>query len=104
MAIDVLHKKPVFDNIYAGLSGACIKPIALRMVHQASKAVGIPIMGMGGIYSGTDALEFLMAGARCVQVGTANFINPLALKNIIKELTDYCEKENININDIINII
>lgn len=104
MAIDVLHKKPIFDNIYAGLSGACIKPIALRMVHQTAKAVKIPVMGMGGIYSCSDALEFLMAGARCVQAGTANFVNPLALKNIINELEAYCEKENINIKDIINII
>lgn len=104
MAIDVLHKKPVFDNIYAGLSGACIKPIALRMVYQTAKAVDIPIMGMGGIYSATDALEFLMAGASCVQAGTANFINPLALKNIINELERYCEAENLYIKDIINII
>jgi dihydroorotate dehydrogenase (NAD+) catalytic subunit len=104
MAVDIKNKKAVFDNIYAGLSGACIKPIALRMVHQASKAVKIPIMGIGGIYSAQDVIEFMMAGASCVQVGTANFMSPFALKNIISDLQQYCENENLYLKDIINII
>jgi len=104
MAINVLHKKSVFDNIYAGLSGPCIKPIALRMVHQVSHAVDIPVMGMGGILTYKDALEFMMAGARCVQIGTANFINPYVLTNIICELGQYCEREDIFIKDIIGIV
>lgn len=104
MAVDIKNKKAVFDNIYAGLSGACIKPIALRMVHQVSKAVKIPIMAIGGIYSAQDVIEFMMVGATCVQVGTANFTNPFALKNIISELQQYCESENLYLKDIINII
>jgi dihydroorotate dehydrogenase (NAD+) catalytic subunit len=104
MAVDIKSKTAVFDNVYAGLSGACIKPIALRMVHQVSKAVKIPIMGIGGIYSAQDVLEFMMVGASCVQVGTANFINPMILKSMIKELEQYCEDENLYLKDIINII
>lgn len=104
MAVDIKNKKAVFDNIYAGLSGACIKPIALRMVHQVSKAVKIPIMAIGGIYSAQDVIEFMMVGATCVQVGTANFTNPFALKNIISELQQYCESEDLYLKDIINII
>ena len=69
-------RKPVFENIYAGLSGPAIKPIALRMVHEVCKNVSIPVMGMGGITTAQDAIEFIMAGATCIQVGTANFMNP----------------------------
>jgi dihydroorotate dehydrogenase (NAD+) catalytic subunit len=104
MAVDIKNKKAVFDNVYAGLSGACIKPIALRMVHQVSKAVKIPIMGMGGVYTVQDVLEFMMAGASCVQVGTANFIDPVRLKSIINELEQYCKDEDLYLKDIINII
>ena len=75
MAIDIHKRKPVFENIYAGLSGPAIKPIALRMVHEVCKNVSIPVMGMGGITTAQDAIEFIMAGATCIQVGTANFIN-----------------------------
>ncbi|KXZ39100.1 dihydroorotate dehydrogenase (NAD+) catalytic subunit [Alkalithermobacter thermoalcaliphilus JW-YL-7 = DSM 7308] len=95
MAINIDKRKAIFDNIYAGLSGPCIKPIALRMVHQVCKNVSIPVMGMGGITNYKDALEFIMVGATCIQVGTANFINPRIGIDIINGIKDYMEKENI---------
>ncbi len=104
MAIDIQNRRAVFDNVYAGLSGAAIKPIALRMVHQAAKAVNIPIMGIGGIYSGRDVLEFLMVGASCVQIGTAGFIRPTKLMEILAELKAYCEENDLFLKEIINII
>ena len=96
MAIDINKKKPVFENIYAGLSGPAIKPIALRMVHEVWKAVNIPVMGMGGITTWQDAIEFIMAGATCIQVGTANFINPRIGIDIIEGIKKYMEEEGIN--------
>lgn len=105
MAIDVRRKKAVFDNIYAGLSGPAIMPIALRMVHQTAKAVKIPVVGMGGITTANDALCFLMAGAKAVQVGTANFIRPTAILDIIDGLENYCRENNLkNIGEIVGII
>ncbi len=104
MAIDIQNRRAAFDNVYAGLSGAAIKPIALRMVHQAAKAVNIPIMGIGGIYSGRDVLEFLMVGASCVQIGTAGFIRPTKLMEILAELKAYCEENDLFLKEIINII
>ena len=95
MSIDINKRKPVFENIYAGLSGPAIKPIALRMVHEVCKNISIPVMGMGGITSGKDAIEFIMAGATCIQVGTANFINPRIGLEIIDEINNFMEKENI---------
>lgn len=95
MAIDINKRKPIFENIYAGLSGPAIKPIALRMVHEVCKNVSIPVIGMGGITSGKDAIEFIMAGATCIQVGTANFINPRIGLQIIDEIYGFMEKENI---------
>ncbi|MDC0719619.1 dihydroorotate dehydrogenase [Nannocystis bainbridge] len=87
MAIDVRTRRPKIATTYGGLSGPAIKPIALRMVHQVARALpDLPICGMGGILSGEDALEFLMAGARCVQVGTANFAEPGACVRITEEL------------------
>jgi dihydroorotate dehydrogenase (NAD+) catalytic subunit len=87
MAIDVRTRRPRIATTYGGLSGPAIKPIALRMVHQVATALpDLPICGMGGILSGEDALEFLMAGARCVQVGTANFAEPGACARITREL------------------
>jgi len=86
MSVDIYNRKPVFNNMYAGLSGPAIKPIALRMVHEVCQNVEIPVMGLGGITSGKDALEFIMAGATCIQVGTANFINPYSCLEIIKEI------------------
>ena len=96
MAIDVKRKKAVFDNVYAGLSGPAIRPIALRMVHQVAHAVQIPVVGMGGIASAEDALAFLMVGARAVQVGTMTFANPGAMLEIIDGLSAYCAKERLN--------
>ena len=79
MAIDIHRRKPVLGNIYGGLSGPAVKPVALRMVHQVYKGVTIPIIGLGGIMTGTDAIEFMMAGAQAVQVGTATMVDPTAI-------------------------
>ena len=94
LAIDIHKRKPVFDNVYAGLSGPAIKPIALRMVHEVSKNVDIPVMGMGGITSAKDAIEFIMAGSTCIQVGTANFINPKIGLEIIDGIEKFMERRN----------
>lgn len=94
MAIDIYKKKPVFKNITAGLSGPCIKPIALRMVYEVSKAVNIPVIGMGGISCWQDAVEFIMAGACAVQVGTMNFIKPDICLDIVKGIETFMIKNN----------
>ena len=105
MAIDVQKKRAVFENVYAGLSGPAILPIALRMVHQVAHAVQIPVVGMGGIASTEDALKFLMAGAVAVQVGTMTFANPNAMRAIIDGLADYCKSEGLqNLQEIVGII
>lgn len=105
MAIDINKKKPIFENTYAGLSGPAIKPIALRMVHQVAKAVQIPIMGMGGITTWQDAIEFIMAGASIIQVGTASFMNPKISLDILNGMEKYLEDNNIkNISEIRGII
>jgi len=105
MAVDIDKRRPVFNNKYAGVSGPAIKAIALRMVHEAAQNVDIPICGVGGIASGRDALEFIMAGASLVQIGTANFIKPDICVDIINEIEVFLIKENIeNINEIIGII
>ncbi|PSJ32231.1 diguanylate cyclase [Peptostreptococcus russellii] len=95
MAIDIKNKKPVFDNVTAGLSGPAIKPIALRMVYEVCKAVSIPVVGMGGIMNAGDVIEFIMAGATCVQIGTANFTDPKIGEKIIADLNKYMEENNI---------
>ena len=101
MAIDIHKRKPVFNNVYAGLSGAAIKPIALRMVHSVCKQVHIPVIGIGGIYTAEDVLEFMMAGASAVQIGTVNFNDPLAGRNVLEELSALCQREVItDINEI----
>lgn len=92
MAIDIKKKAPVFNNVYAGLSGPAIKPIALRMVHQVCKAVNIPVMGLGGITTWEDAIEFIMAGATVVQVGTATFMKPDISMDIIEGMERYLEE------------
>lgn len=92
MAIDINKKKPVFNNGYAGLSGPAIKPISLRMVHQVSHAVNIPVMGLGGITTWQDAIEFIMAGATVIQVGTATFMKPDMSLEIIAGMEQYLEK------------
>jgi len=95
MAVDVETKKPKLDNIFGGLSGPAIKPIALRMVYQVASRVKIPVIGLGGISSGNDALEFMIAGAKAVEVGTANLVDPEATLKIIQELKEYCQKKGI---------
>ncbi|MDD6794414.1 MAG: dihydroorotate dehydrogenase, partial [Clostridiaceae bacterium] len=105
MAIDPYKRKPVFNNVYAGLSGPAVKPVALRMVNEVAKAVNIPVIGLGGICSGIDAIEFMMAGASAVQIGTVNFTNPLAGKEIIEEMEAFCIEQGIkDINEIVGII
>jgi len=105
MAIDIYKRKPVFNNITAGLSGPAIKPIALRMVYEVSKAVDIPVIGLGGIASGKDAIEFMMAGASAIQIGTINFVNPMAGKEIILEMEAFLKEQGIkDINEIVGII
>jgi len=105
MAIDIKKRKAVFDNIYAGLSGPCVKPVALRMVHEVSKAVNIPVCGLGGIMTATDAIEFIMAGATLIQIGTANFIKPDIAVDIINGISEFMDKEGINsLNEIKGII
>ncbi len=96
LAIDVDNKKAVFENKTAGLSGPCIKPIALRMVYEASNATNLPIIGMGGISNYRDCLEFIMAGASAVQVGTSNFVDFNTMINIVDDLEKYMQKENLN--------
>lgn len=105
MAIDIYKKKPVFNNVTAGLSGPCVKPIALRMVYEVSNAVSIPVIGLGGITTGEDTIEFMMAGASAVQIGTVNFIDPMSGKRIVSEMEEFLKKQGINdINQIIGII
>ena len=105
MAIDIKRGRPVFDNVYAGLSGPAIKPIALRMVHQVAHAVKIPVMGIGGIATWQDAIEFIMAGATTLQVGAASFMNPSISMEIIDGMEDYLEKNRIsNISEIRGIL
>ena len=105
LAIDINAKKPVFQNIYAGLSGPAIKPIALRMVHQVARAVKIPVMGMGGISNAGDAIEFIMAGASVIQVGTASFIDPSRPIEIVGGIEKYLSDNKIgDIREITGIV
>ena len=99
LAIDINKRKPVFENIYAGLSGPAIKPIALRMVNEVSKNIEIPVWGMGGITTANDAIEFIMAGSSCIQVGTANFINPKIGLEIIDGIEKFMKQEGIKTLD-----
>lgn len=102
MAIDINSRKPKLANVVGGLSGPAIKPIALRMVWQAARAVKIPVIGIGGITTAADAIEFLLAGASAIQVGTANFVNPQATKDILKGLKDYlCKNKMESVRDFI---
>ncbi|MGI6151874.1 MAG: dihydroorotate dehydrogenase [Christensenellales bacterium] len=95
MAIDPVARRRIIANKTGGLSGPAIKPVALRMVYEASKAVGLPIIGMGGIMTGRDVAEFMLAGASAVMVGSATVFDPLALPRIIDELRDFCEQNQI---------
>ena len=96
MAIDVVKRRPVLANNTGGLSGPAIKTIALRMVWQVCQAVEVPVIGVGGITTARDALEFLIAGATAVQVGTANFINPRATMDIVSGIEDYLIENNLH--------
>ena len=101
MAIDAEKRRPKLSTITGGLSGACVKPIALRMVWQVAKAVKIPVIGLGGISSATDAIEFLLAGASAVEIGTANFIDPTISVKVAKGIVEYCERHGTkNVSDL----
>ena len=105
LAIDIKKRQPVFNNGYAGLSGPAIKPIALRMVNQVCKAVDIPVMGMGGISTWQDAVEFIMAGATVVQIGTATFMKPDKALDVIAGMERYCEENGLrNISEVRGIV
>lgn len=105
MSIDVERRRPCLSTITGGLSGPAVRPVAVRMVWQVAHAVNIPVIGLGGIMNGRDALEFLMAGAKAVEVGTANFIDPAVTVKIIDEIEDYCHRHGIaDINELIGII
>lgn len=96
LAIDIYNRKPIFNNITAGLSGPCIKPIALRMVYEVNQVVDVPIIGIGGITTGRDAIEFIMAGATAIQVGSGNFIKPDISLDIIREIEDFMKEQGVN--------
>ncbi len=95
MAIDLEKKKPVLANVIGGLSGPAIKPVALRMVYQTAAAVKIPVIGIGGIETAEDALEFMLAGASAVQVGTANFVNPKVSEELVDGISDYVKMQKL---------
>ncbi len=96
MAIDVERRKPCLSTITGGLSGPAVRPVAVRMVWQTAKAVNIPVVGLGGIMNGRDALEFILAGATAVEVGTANFVDPSVTMKIIDYIEEYCDRHRIN--------
>jgi dihydroorotate dehydrogenase (NAD+) catalytic subunit len=105
MAINVEGRKPMLSTITGGLSGPAVKPIAVRMVWQVAKAVKIPVIGMGGIMNAADAIEFMLAGATAVQVGTANFVDPAVCPKIIDGIEDYLIRHRINdVNELIGVI
>jgi dihydroorotate dehydrogenase (NAD+) catalytic subunit len=102
MAIDANSRKPILSTITGGLSGPCIKPLALRMVWDVYNAVKVPVIGMGGIMNATDAMEFILAGSAAIQVGTANFIDPKVSVKILNGIEEYCDQHNIeDINDLV---
>lgn len=96
MAVDVERRKPILSTVTGGLSGPAVRPVAVRMVWQVAKAVSIPVVGLGGITDAHDALEFIMAGATAVQIGTANFIDPTTCVKVIEGLEDYCSRHGVN--------
>lgn len=95
MAIDAETRRPKLSMVTGGLSGACVKPVALRMVWQVAKAVKIPVVGLGGISNATDAIEFLLAGASAIEIGTANFIDPAISGKVAVGINDYCERHGV---------
>ena len=101
MAINYKTRRPILYNNHGGLSGACVKPVALKMVWDCYNAVKIPIIGMGGVQSYTDVLEFMICGARAVQVGTYNFTEPMGAYNIVKDLEEYVKAQDMDVNDLV---
>ncbi|MDE6550840.1 MAG: dihydroorotate dehydrogenase [Clostridia bacterium] len=101
MAVDYKRRRPILANNTGGLSGPCVKPIALRMVWECYNAVKVPIIGLGGITSYTDVLEFMICGARAVQVGTANISDPYAAHTIARDLEEYCRSNDIDVNTLV---
>ena len=100
--VDAERRRPRLSTITGGLSGACVKPVALRMVWQVANAVKIPVIGLGGISSATDAVEFLLAGATAIQIGTANFIDPAITVKVVEGIEEYLKRHNFNsVQDII---
>lgn len=105
MSIDVERRQPHLSTITGGLSGPAVRPVAVRMVWQTARAVNIPVIGLGGIMNGRDAIEFMLAGATAVEIGTANFIDPMVTMKVIDYMEDYCERHGIkDINEIIGCI
>ncbi len=96
MAVDVERRRPVLSTVTGGLSGPCIRPIAVRMVWQVSNAVSIPVVGLGGIAGGRDAMEFILAGASAVEIGTANFVEPDVTERTVRWIDDYCRRHDIS--------
>lgn len=96
MAVDVEKRRPMLANVTGGLSGPAIRPLAVRLVYEVSQTVDIPVVGIGGISTARDALEFLIAGARAVQIGTANFFDPLSAVKVVEGLHDYCESHQLS--------
>lgn len=102
MAINAEKRRPVLSTVTGGLSGACVKPIALRMVWQVSRVVKIPVVGLGGIMNATDAIEFMLAGATAVQIGTANFIDPAVTVKVVEGMEDYLQRHGMtDVNQLI---
>lgn len=102
MSIDVERRRPSLPNITGGLSGPAVRPIAVRMVYDVFKAINIPIVGLGGIACTRDALEFIMAGARAIEIGTANFVDPEITVKIIDGLNEFCQNHGVsNINELV---
>lgn len=105
MSVDIERRRSKLSIGTGGLSGPCVKPVALRMVHQVAKAVKIPVIGLGGIMNATDAIEFMMCGATAIQVGTANFIDPTVTMKIIDGMNEWCDTHGIkDIHEIIGVI
>lgn len=105
MAVDVERMRPCLSTVTGGLSGPAVRPVAVRMVWQVAKAVEIPVIGLGGIMNGRDALEFILAGASAIEVGTANFIDPAVTVKIVDYINDFCERHGVSdINDIVGAV
>ena len=96
MAVDVERRRPMLSTVTGGLSGPCVKPVAVRMVWQVSHAVKIPVVGLGGVMNGADAMEFILAGATAVEIGTANFVNPHCGTDVVDYLHDYCRRHGFD--------